>query len=165
MAKKWSCVPLTVRRYRVSTSIIAESMHALRDGSAGRREWVILWQGRILSESTAEITRLIVPLQITGPYHFNIPLEERLRLLDQVSSQAEFILVQLHTHPQEAFHSQADDRFAITKHIGAISIVIANFGADWSGDFLNASVHRHLGAGQWRKLRPDEVVELLQVVP
>lgn len=163
MDKKWTAVPLTIARYVIPSKILQDSVNELRRGSAGRREWVILWQGKIIDETTAAITKLHVPLQDTGPLHFNISLDERLRLLDVVSSDNEFILIQLHTHPREAFHSQVDDRLAITKHIGAISIVIANFAASWQGIFLECSVNRHLGAGKWQELHGIEVTKLLEV--
>jgi hypothetical protein len=133
--------------------------------SAGWQEAVILWQGRILSENLAEITQFVLPLQDTGPLHFSVCLAERLRLLDVVSASEEFILVQLHTHPREAFHSPADDRLAIPKHTGAISIVVPDFGMFWRGDFLETSVNRHEGGGHWRELGKDEVSQLLEVVP
>jgi hypothetical protein len=165
MGKKWSSVPLTVARYRVPAGILESSVRALREGSSGRREWVILWQGKILDEVTAEITKIHVPRQDTGPLHFNVSIDERLHLLDAVTADGELILAQLHTHPREAFHSEVDDRLAIAKHTGAVSIVVANFGTRWTGDFRETSVNRHLGAGRWRELKPHEVVELLEVVP
>jgi hypothetical protein len=165
MGKKWTAVPLTIARYRIPAPIVEASVCALRDGSAGTREWVILWQGKIFDETTAKVTRVHVPRQNTGPLHFNISIDERLRLLDDVSAEGEFILAQLHTHPRQAFHSEVDDRLAIPKHTGAISIVVADFGVGWNGDFLATSVNRHLGAGRWHELRPDEVRELLEVVP
>ena len=124
----------------------------------------MLWQGKVVDVTTAEITGLVVPRQVTGPYHFNIPLSERLALIAKVAAVNEFILIQLHTHPRQAFHSPADDQMAITKHQGAVSIVIPNFGRDWQGDFAQTSVHMNLGGARWRQLPLDEVGELLEVV-
>jgi hypothetical protein len=164
MAETFSYVPETVSRYRVPQAIIRATAEALRNESAGVRESVALWQGRVLSETLAEVTKLQVPRQITGPLHFNVPLDERLRLVREVSKENEFILVQLHTHPREAFHSDVDDRLAITKHTGAISIVVADFGRRWNGELLQTSVNRNLGGGKWIELPPGEVAELFEVV-
>ena len=163
MADSFSYVPETISRYRVPRSILHATARALRDESAGVRESVALWQGRVLSETLAEVTKLHVPRQITGPLHFNVPLDERLRLVREVSMEDEFILVQLHTHPCEAYHSDVDDRLAITKHTGAISIVVADFGTRWSGDLLQTSVNRNLGGGRWIELSAAEVQELFEV--
>jgi hypothetical protein len=164
MAEKFTSIPETLSRYRIPAAILRATAEALRQESAGVRETVALWQGRALSEEVAEITKLHVPRQLTGPLHFNVPLDERLRLVREVSKEDEFILIQLHTHPREAFHSDVDDRLAITKHTGAISIVIADFGMRWNGDLLQTSVNRNLGAGEWIELAAHEVSQLLEVV-
>jgi hypothetical protein len=164
MAKVVRAVPQTLQRYQVPASVLTETVQALRRTGGGVKEAVALWQGRAVNETVAVITKLHVPKQITGPLHFNVPLPERLRLLGEVSRAGEFILCQLHTHPREAFHSKADDDMAITKHTGAISIVIPVFGMNWSGSFQETSVHVHLGAGKWRQLFPAEVQTLFEVI-
>ena len=164
MAEIFTYVPETISRYRVPRAIVLATAQALRDESAGVRESVVLWQGRVLSETLAEITKLQVPRQITGPLHFNVPLDERLRLVREVCKESELILIQLHTHPHEAFHSDLDDRLAITKHTGAISIVIAEFARRWNGDLLKSSVNRNLGGGRWIELPSGEVTTLFEIV-
>lgn len=164
MAERFSYVPETISRYQVPRSILEATVRALKCGSVGMRESVALWQGRPLSETVAEVTKLRVPQQIAGPFHFNVPLDERLRLVREVSEVDEFILVQLHTHPHEAFHSDVDDRLAITKHSGAISIVVADFAMRWTGDLVETSVNRNLGGGKWVELSAAEVRNLFDVV-
>jgi len=164
MANHFTSIPQTLSRYRIPASIVHTTAQALREQGGGVREAVALWQGRILSEEVAEITKLHVPRQLTGPLHFNVPLDERLRLVREVSKEDEFILIQLHTHPRHAFHSVVDDQLAITKHTGAISIVIPDFGLRWDGDLLQTSVNRNLGCGHWVELPHIEVSQLLEVV-
>lgn len=163
MANDFDHVPRTLSRYRIPAGIVRDTVKLLREYSGGFREAVALWQGRVLEAHIAEVTRLIVPQQDTGPLHFNVPLAERLRILAEVSAANEFILIQLHTHPAAAFHSEADDRLAITKHTGAISIVVADFARRWEGDLLDASVNVSLGGGKWRELSIYEVARLFEV--
>jgi hypothetical protein len=139
-------------------------MDVLRQIGQGRKEAVALWQGKILSETEAQVTKLIAPKQITGPRHFNIPLDERLRIMDEINKVGEFILIQLHTHPQEAFHSEPDDRYAVTKHLHAISIVIPYFGLHWSGDLAHTSVNLNLGRGVWHELSVGDVGRLFEII-
>lgn len=160
---KFNCVPPTIVRYVVPARVLQATAQALRQRGRGRREAVVLWQGRVASETVAEITALRIPKQIAGPRHFNVPLEERLRILDEISAVGEFILVQLHTHPRHAFHSPADDQYAITKHSGAISIVIPDFAMQWSGDLRETAVFKNLGAGTWSPLTSVEVNQLFEV--
>lgn len=156
-------LPDRVRRYRVPAALLADSAEVLRRTGAGAREAVALWQGKASGPDSAEVTRLVVPKQVTGPLHFNVPLEERLRIADEASRIGELIVAQLHTHPREAFHSKADDELAIIKHLGAVSIVVPHFGLHWKGSLAEASVHMHLGRSRWRQLEPQEVVSLFEV--
>lgn len=164
MPERITNIPPTLARYRVTAPLLSESAAALWNTGQGVREAVILWQGKVVSPTDAEVTKIIIPRQVTGPLHFNVPLPERLRIMRELASLGEFVLIQLHTHPREAFHSEADDTMAITKHTGAISIVVPNFGRGWTGDLSKTSVHQHLGAARWRQLKTPEVLALFEVV-
>lgn len=155
--------PETVTRYRVPRSVVQASANALRTMSAGRIESVVLWQGTVSTQEMAVVRELVVPLQVAGPLHFNVPLEERFRLIDAVSSSGELILVQLHTHPREAFHSDVDDRLAIPQHVGGISIVVPNFARDWDGNLASTSVNRHMGGARWQELGAKVVETLFEI--
>jgi len=163
MDEPFDRVPPSIARYEVPRVLLDETVLALRARSAGWREAVALWQGRVLSASTAAVTKLIVPKQSAGPLHFDVPLDERFRILREVSAAAEFILIQLHTHPREAFHSPADDRLAVIKHVGAVSIVVPDFARGWSGNFGECSVNMSLGGGRWREMERTEADSLLRV--
>jgi hypothetical protein len=164
MAEQFTSIPPTVRRYRAPASLLSSSAEALRTLGAGVRESVVLWQGKVLDEYRAEFTKLHVPRQVTGPLHFNVPLADRLKLLASVSADEEFILAQVHTHPQQAFHSAADDRLAITKHLGAISIVVPFFAMNWSGDLTETSVNVCLGGDSWREMSFNEIPQTFEVI-
>ncbi len=156
--------PATVVHYRVPRAIVAASAETLRRLSNDRIEAVVLWQGRVRSKGTAEVRELVVPHQLAGALHFDVPLEERMRLIDVVTAAGDIILAQLHTHPREAFHSAADDRLAIPQHVGGMSIVVADFGRHWDGDLGAASVHRHLGGARWEELSPGVARRLFEIV-
>ena len=40
------------------------------------------------------------------------------------------VAAQVHTHPAQAFHSEADDQWAIVRHVGALSLVVPYFAKD-----------------------------------
>lgn len=164
MAERFTSVPPTLRRYRTPAALLAATGEALRTVGAGVREAVVLWQGRVLDPVTAEFTKLHVPRQVTGPLHFNVPLADRLKLLTAVSADDELILAQVHTHPRFAFHSEADDRLAITKHLGAVSIVVPFFALTWNGDLSQTSVNLCLGGDRWRELTLGEVLDTFEVI-
>jgi hypothetical protein len=54
---------------------------------------------------------------------------------------------------------------AITKHLGALSLVVPFFGRHWHGDFSEITVHLNLGGATWRQLSLAEVTTFLEVVP
>ena len=107
--------------------------------------------------------RLVVPCQRASALHFDVPIQERLRIARQLAKCGEKLLVQLHTHPERAFHSPVDDRLALPRHTGAISIVVSDFAENWGGDLKQVSVNFHLGAGVWEELGPESVSNLFQV--
>ena len=149
-------------RYVVSRSLLQESAVTLRSMSGGVRESVILWTGTAGDEE-ALVRRIAVPRQSASAKHFDVPLDERLKLAQRLLASGEKLLVQLHTHPRQAFHSLADDQLALPRHTGALSIVIPNFASRWSGDLCDTSVNRHLGGGVWEELSPEAVARLFEV--
>ena len=138
-------------RYDVPSTILIESAELLRSLSGGVRESVILWAGTVHNRQAC-IRRIVVPRQLATPKHFEVPLDERHRIARDLSISGERLLAQLHTHPGVAFHSRTDDRLALPRRTGAISIVVPDFAASWDGNLREASVNRHLGGGVWMEL-------------
>ena len=149
-------------KHSVSRSILRESAVTLRSLSGGVRESAILWIGES-DDRKARVRGITVPKQLTSAAHFKVPLEERLKLAQRLAYSGEKLLVQLHTHPGEAFHSPTDDRLALPRHTGALSIVVPNFADEWSGDLEEISVNYHLGGGVWTELGPEVVLTLFEV--
>ena len=159
MAKRIEDISL---KYSVAKSILRESAVTLRSLSAGIRESVILWIGSA-DDRNARVRSITVPKQFTSADHFEVPLEERLKLAQRLAYSGERLLAQLHTHPGTAFHSLTDDRLALPRHTGAVSIVVPNFAAEWSGDLAETSVNYHLGGGIWKQLGSETVSALFEV--
>ena len=142
--------------------ILESSADALRSLSEGVRESVVLWIG-LGGADKAHVQRILVPQQLASPKHFEVSLEERVRIIRALGVSGEKVLAQLHTHPRRAFHSCADDRLALPRHTGAISIVVPDFGLDWYGDLNQTSVNCHLGKGVWSELSPKAVSGMFEI--
>lgn len=67
------------------------------------------------------------PEQRAGPEFFEIPPHSMESLFTRLRSGRRMIAAQIHTHPGRAFHSEADDRWAIIRHRGALSLVVPSF--------------------------------------
>ena len=71
------------------------------------------------------------------------------------------LLAQVHSHPTEAYHSDADDQFAIVTAEGGLSLVVPDFGRV-APDLSLWAVYR-LTDGFWRELNESEVRRLFSV--
>ncbi|TCB50264.1 hypothetical protein E0J20_25245 [Rhizobium leguminosarum bv. viciae] len=65
------------------------------------------------------------------------------------------LVAQVHSHPANAFHSQADDEWAIARHEGALSFVIPYFARSTnSSTFLDqAALFRLSAQDQWLEVQ------------
>ncbi len=120
-------------------------------------EGLVLWAGTI-SNGVAQVTEGLVPPQqpirdergvgyfVDGDSLFELNLHlhrSGLRLIAQV-----------HSHPGEAYHSEADDRYAIVTAEGGYSLVAPDFGDAFA--ISSCAVYR-LNGNEWLPLADDEV--------
>jgi proteasome lid subunit RPN8/RPN11 len=108
---------------------ISDTVHQLKSHSAGVREAVVLWLAERTS-STCVIRAVFVPLQETGVDFFSIPPAGIRQVLVECRRNNLFVAAQLHTHPFDAYHSEADDELALIRHRNALSFVFPNFASE-----------------------------------
>ncbi len=108
----------------ISRVLITKSVDELKASSSAEK--VLLWLGR-KSEQGYVVDEVFTPIQIADEDFFRIPEEGMDELMNKLRSERKMIVAQIHTHPREAFHSLADDTWAIVRHIGAYSLVVPNF--------------------------------------
>jgi hypothetical protein len=70
------------------------------------------------------------------------------------------IRVQVHTHPNVAFHSATDDAYPIIHAPGFLSLVIPNFALGPIG-FGNAYLTEIQNDGRWREVRCEQRLQIL----
>jgi proteasome lid subunit RPN8/RPN11 len=72
-------------------------------------------------------------------------------LHDELRRERLMVAAQVHSHPGEAFHSYADDRWAIVRHEGALSLVVPDFALQTQVDnFLDQTkVFRFSETAKW----------------
>ena len=115
---------LAVRRLTITRASIAETVEHLR--SSAHRERVVLWLGR-RHAGGVRVQEVHLPIQETDADYFRIPPEGMTALFEHMRSVRLMVAAQVHTHPAEAFHSPADDRWAIARYEGALSLVVPRF--------------------------------------
>ena len=73
------------------------------------------------------------------------------------------IVAQIHSHPNEAYHSATDDAYPIVATKGGISIVVPRFAVD-PIDIRNWAVYRLSSENCWVELSYSETKKLIQII-
>jgi hypothetical protein len=150
----------------VSAGVLDSSLDILKDAGRAHRECVVLWLGRRRS-TEIKVEQAYRPKQLAAGDFFRLPRESIAALFDVLRDQDLIVAAQVHTHPAEAFHSAADDRWAIVRHVDALSLVLPYFARNTSaGSFLDdAAVFRLSPENEWCELPRADVPHYVRAVP
>jgi hypothetical protein len=149
-------------KFVVPRQVIRDSLAFFRLKGQLDKEGVVLWPA-FVSAGIATISSIIVPRQIATRLSFRIPPGETFPILAQIAEVGMVIPIQVHSHPNEAFHSEADDRWAFVRHSGAISIVVPDFGAIEEREFDGRTAFFRLNSGGvWQEMTKSDVLRRFQ---
>jgi hypothetical protein len=155
----WLHVPPTLRCYTLKRAILDQTADFLRRRGGEGVEATVVWLGRVVDETHAEIVRAYAPEQIGYASDEGVAVEVTQRgLADLICALTPgmFVLARVHSHPSRAYHSPVDDDNMLISHQGAISIVVPYFARDGI-DLEMCSVNElHHGIG-WVEIEPTEV--------
>jgi proteasome lid subunit RPN8/RPN11 len=146
--------------------VIDDTLMHLRDAGARYQEGVVLWLGKRAGEMV-NIVRCYRPLQHAKSDQFHIPPEGMAALQKLMRSERLMVAAQVHSHPNEAFHSKADDMWAIVRHEGALSLVVPRFASDTSQhNFLQQTkTYRFSNRATWDEVRfPEQIATCLRII-
>jgi proteasome lid subunit RPN8/RPN11 len=150
---------------RCSTALIDQTLESLR--AAGRRgtEGVVLWLAKRPLADDAVIVETFVPEHTAEVDVFRIPPSGMSAMMAHLRARKLVLAAQVHSHPAHAFHSKADDAWAIVRHEGALSIVVPYFAAGVTArNFLERSATFRLSNDdRWLPVRPSELPERLEL--
>ena len=148
----------------ISSAQIAKTIELLRE--AGRQECILLWLGR-RGQGLQRIIDVYKPLQEADRDYFEIPRQGMALLMERLRTQGLYVVSQVHTHPELAFHSRADDKWAIVRHAGALSIVLPFFAESTTVEkFLQeAAVFQLDSHNRWNEVVSDGVRDQLRITP
>ena len=160
-----------IREYWIPLQVLDDSQRYLRDFGGKRFEGYMCWSGTLLNESTASVRSCIYPKEYKSSnfrgVHAGLDLLVAFEMGNQAYAKKEFLLVQLHTHGFEAFHSPTDNTYPISHKVGFISIVIPFFARKKfynSKTLVKCSVNEYLGSGNWRELSANQTRQRFKVV-
>lgn len=112
---------------KISRSQLQESLDSLK--LSRQKEKVLLWFGEKTNDESI-VLEVFEPIQFATSNYFEIPQEGIQEIMDKVKKEKRIVLAQIHSHPDLAFHSIADDKKAIPRHEGAYSLVLPKFASE-----------------------------------
>lgn len=136
-----------------TNAIVETTLGWLREAGHARRECVALWLGRRGSASI-DVVDAYWPEQTAEIDMFHIPPHGMTELHAVLRQRRLMVAAQVHSHPAEAFHSKADDRWAIVRHEGALSLVVPYFALKTTTqNFLaHTKVYRFTATSRWEEI-------------
>ena len=152
-------VPPTIERYELNHHILEETWQLLAEPGREYVESVVLWLGSVPEATRATVVAAIRPPQIAYRSPEGLAVEVPQDVLTQLIASLPdgvHVLIRVHSHPAEAYHSATDDRNMIIGHVGAISVVVPHF-ATGPADLATCSINVLESNGRWRELGGDEV--------
>lgn len=143
---------------KCTNSTISQTLGFLQEAGRSRQECVVLWLGR-RHETHIEICEVLHPLQNAHADMFHLPPASMNKIMEYLRQNRIMIAAQVHSHPKQAFHSPADDMWAIIRHVGAVSIVLPDFAlhTTLSTFFHDAAFFNLSPENRWIKA-PDNVL-------
>lgn len=129
----------------------------LRNAGARGVECIVLWLGK-RDNSGWTVEEAYRPEQSARMDQFTIPAVAMQALYAHLKSHRRMLVAQVHSHPEFAFHSRADDVGAIVRHVGALSIVIPHFALRTTAESFveDSAVFRLSPANHWDDVTFDK---------
>jgi hypothetical protein len=142
----------------ISPAHIEQTIAALHEGGKKRCETVVFWLGK--GDTVDEVYR---PEQSVSIDYFHLPSESIRTLMSYLKHDRRRILAQVHSHPGEAFHSKADDDWAVIRHEGALSLVLPRFASSTMlNNFLDETATFSLSHDdKWLEVSTGDVVSII----
>lgn len=130
------------------------------------REMLCYWLGEALPNDTGDRTRAVVLTaafpQIESGYDYFRLLDGQMgRITDWCAARGLWVLAQVHTHPTDEPHSEADECWPASHRRGFLSIVIPFFAQFSTVRDPQWRVHELLERQTWREVDPRERVRIV----
>lgn len=119
-----------VVRFGVTVEILKKTEASLREAGREGYELFVLWSG-VQEGGSFAVRSAHIPRQISSRSKDGLLVRVEGEALHKLNvwlyEHGEQLAAQIHAHPQEAFHSETDDTFAIAAQEGSLSLVAADF--------------------------------------
>ncbi len=107
--------------------------------------WLSSWDNPIF------LSEVVHPKHYSNQYGINVENNWISSFWLDLATKGLGVRVQVHTHPDEAFHSATDDAFPLLSNIGFLSLVIPDFAMGPIG-FRDAYLTEIQSDGSWKEV-------------
>lgn len=142
----------------ITPALIEQTITILQEGGKKSCETVVFWLGK--GSTVDEVYRPDQKVKVDQFYLSNASMRS---LMDYLKRDRRRILAQVHSHPGEAFHSKADDEWAVIRHLGALSLVLPTFAhATTLNNFFDQAATFSLSADdKWLEVPTGNVISMI----
>lgn len=149
-----------VEQFHVPAAIVRQTEETLRNAGAEGYEVFVLWSGR-QNGRLFNVRTIHVPRQdsyrLSSGLCVRVDGDELHRLNVWLYEAGETLAVQVHAHPDAAYHSETDDTYPIVATLGGLSIVAAEFCR--AGLFTSSTAIYRLHSDGWTE-HPGDLVQV-----
>jgi hypothetical protein len=154
---------LDASRFDVPSAVLDETVEALREAGRDGLEAMVTWAGRRQGDIVA-VTRTIVPRQTSYRTADGLLVlvdgDALFALNRDLYSRGELLVAQVHSHGEDAYHSDTDDHLSLVTLLGALSVVVPTFAKDGRSGFADWYWTRLVGTGEWHPVEAGEMVRI-----
>ena len=143
---------------RVQNSTVAH----LRECGSSFDEGFVVWSGLRDGNTVTVRTAIIPKIGIRRGYarvSFNDEVIDEISKV--ITTRKEVLIAQVHSHPEEAFHSAVDDAYPLVHRTGFISIVLSEFGRYGFQREGSFRVYEYINNGLWSELDEPTITKRL----
>ncbi len=149
-------LPTRIEELVLSETILVDSDRLISPFREKGVEGALLWFGQCLGNGRCIVMECVCPPQQNAKGSYSISGESMRLVRREVRPKNLLLLVQVHTHPKEAFFSPWDSENALNNKPGALNLVVPYYGAiSWSRreGFVMVELDDH---GIWRPWIVDD---------
>jgi len=156
---------LDIDRLRVRRSMTETTQEHLRHAGSLGAEGMVLWAGRA-REQAYEVEEVLIPKQYGVRTEDGVCVvvdgDELFRINVHLHDEGRTMIAQIHSHPGDAYHSETDDAYPIVTTVGALSLVVPDFGRG-PFDLARCATYRLLPDRGWVLLSPAQAEALIRI--
>ncbi len=125
------------------------------------REMVAYWIGTPVaapeaSIATAVVTTVAFPRIESSDNHFRVVDGQMGLVSTWCAERGLWVLAQVHTHPTDEPHSEADECWPLSHRPGFLSVIIPFFAQFSTIAYPHWRAYELIGSGKWNEVNPDE---------